>query len=198
MIPRIVHQIWLGDAPMPEQAKEWMATWRRVHPNWQYHLWRSPPFTLINQREFDTAKHPAQASDILRYELLFHFGGVYADADTVCLKSFEPLCAANAFAGYERTEDNYLCNAIIGAEPGNPFIRMLIRKIPDFWNLGLHFFQETSPVFFSLIAEANPDLLVRHPEYFFYPYRFNEVERRDEAFPNSFAVHHWLQSWKKA
>ena len=128
MIPRIIHQIWLGDEPLPHGAADWRATWRQQHPDWDHHLWRSPPFTLVNQHEFDTAKHQAQKADILRYELLFHFGGVYADVDVECLKSFEPLLAAPAFAGYERPEEYYLCNAVIGAEPGSLFMRHLHPK----------------------------------------------------------------------
>jgi len=195
VIPRIIHQIWLGNEPLPSGTAEWLATWHQQHPDWEYHLWRSPPFTLINQHEFDTAKHQAQKADILRYELLFHFGGVYADVDVECLKSFEPLLAAPAFAGYERPEENYLCNAVIGAEPGSLFMRHLIKQMPMFWDRGLSFFFESSPIYFSIIAEANPDLVKRHPEHYFYPYRYNQSERRNEEFPDSFAVHHWLQSW---
>lgn len=195
MIPKIIHQVWLGDEPLPMGAMDWMAAWHQQHPDWEYHLWRSPPFTLVNQYEFDTAKHLAQQADILRYELLFHFGGIYADVDVECLKSFEPLLNTTAFAGYERPEDNYLCNAVIGAEVGSLFMRHLITQMPRFWNRGLNFFFESSPIYFSLIAEANSDLVVRHPEHYFYPYRYHESERRRERFPDSYAVHHWLQSW---
>lgn len=195
MIPKILHQVWLGDKPLPDRAAEWMPSWREHHPEWQHHLWRTPPFTLINQHEYETAKHPAQQADILRYELLFHFGGVYVDIDTECLQPFDPLLGVNAFAGYERAEDHYLCNAVLGSKPRGELMRLLIRKLPDFWNRNLHFFQESSPVFFSTIAETNPELLVRHPEQFFYPFRFNEPRKDRRECHGSFAIHHWQQSW---
>ena len=37
MIPRVLHQIWLGPRVMPD---EWMRSWRDAHPSWTYRIWR--------------------------------------------------------------------------------------------------------------------------------------------------------------
>ena len=39
LIPRILHQIWLGGSPIPEEFLEFSAGWRRHHPHWEYRLW---------------------------------------------------------------------------------------------------------------------------------------------------------------
>lgn len=31
-IPRVLHQIWLGPAPIPAQCQEFMKRWRTLHP----------------------------------------------------------------------------------------------------------------------------------------------------------------------
>ena len=65
---------------------------------------------IINRKEFDESEKFAAKSDILRYELILQYGGVYMDTD------FEPLraarerapiqrCDANHFAGRQGRED---------------------------------------------------------------------------------------------
>lgn len=43
------------------------------------------------QKAFDAAKNYGEKSDILRYEILFVYGGVYADVDVECLQPFDAL-----------------------------------------------------------------------------------------------------------
>lgn len=35
-IPRIIHQIWLGPREIPANCREWMKTWKALHPTWGY------------------------------------------------------------------------------------------------------------------------------------------------------------------
>ena len=37
MIPRIIHQIWIGNQALRPVAM--METWRHMHPAWEYRLW---------------------------------------------------------------------------------------------------------------------------------------------------------------
>jgi mannosyltransferase OCH1-like enzyme len=84
VIPRIIHQIWLGPLTPPSKALD---SWKKKHPNWEYRLWTEDNLpNLKNQHAFDVSDNYPQKADILRYELLEQFGGVYVDADVHCIK----------------------------------------------------------------------------------------------------------------
>ena len=61
---------------------------------------------MLSQKKYRTG---VEKSDILRYLLLFHYGGVYADLDVECLRPFEPLLQRHS------GEDRFGC--VFGAEP---------------------------------------------------------------------------------
>ena len=50
-IPKIIHQIWLGDLPAPTT---WMQTVKNHHPDYDYRLWTDDnlPTPLYNQTLF--------------------------------------------------------------------------------------------------------------------------------------------------
>lgn len=157
-IPPVIHLIWLGSKPFPFESVENVRTWIAHHPGWRVKLWtdreKEPPCTgvemvLINDSHFSCLARFYQASEdsweksnLLRYEILFREGGVYADHDMRCLRSFD---------GIHRGYDFYCCletpheafvgrkiscgNEIIGACPGHPVMARTIRLIADRWDL---------------------------------------------------------------
>ncbi len=100
-IPKIIHQIWVGQNIYPQIFRQWSRIWRKCHPGWRYVLWTEKLLSkyfadgLFNQRTFDTAlfeeKNYAKASDIARFEIVNKFGGLYVDTDILCFESFEKL-----------------------------------------------------------------------------------------------------------
>ena len=38
-IPRILHQIWVGPDPFPEEFADYRETWIRHHPAWEVRFW---------------------------------------------------------------------------------------------------------------------------------------------------------------
>ena len=45
MIPKIIHQIWLGPLPPPQR---WLDSWRDHHPDWDYHLWTNEKYQFCS------------------------------------------------------------------------------------------------------------------------------------------------------
>jgi mannosyltransferase OCH1-like enzyme len=128
-IPRVFHRIWLGDGELPEEYRRYGETWADHHPEWEMRLWTEREIEAMDVREEvkDRRRHPAERSDLLRYELLHRFGGVYIDTDMECLKPIDPLLdGVGFFAG--KVRGNRLNNAIIGSEPGHPSAKVLTRK----------------------------------------------------------------------
>jgi mannosyltransferase OCH1-like enzyme len=101
-------------------------------------LWTDEDFAdgwLDNQDLFDKAEQyaPGHAvgqfrSDVARYEILYRFGGVYADCDVEPLKPFDDLLGVEAFAGWE-SEGTFVGNTIIGGVPGARFWGEMVRAV---------------------------------------------------------------------
>jgi mannosyltransferase OCH1-like enzyme len=117
VIPRIIHQIWLPDK---RQAPLSTLTCKHVHTNlvgsdgtkWRYILWdlsniERNSSTEFNIRDFRSRDYfdrwflPSAKADILRYEILWQFGGIYLDADFVCLRPFDALVESFAASPQE-------------------------------------------------------------------------------------------------
>jgi mannosyltransferase OCH1-like enzyme len=39
VIPRILHQIWVGGAPFPEDFQRYQRSWQKHHPDWELRFW---------------------------------------------------------------------------------------------------------------------------------------------------------------
>src|SRR6185437_602159 len=94
IIPKIVHQIWIGPKPLPEETKEYQKSFHKYLPGWEYKLWTEKEIEqleLINKDLYLKTINPGEKSDIGRLELLYQFGGVYLDADCEWLKALDVL-----------------------------------------------------------------------------------------------------------
>lgn len=133
----------------------------------------------------------AQKADILRYELLHAYGGVYADCDVECLKRFDSFLEYPAFAGWESPD--CICNAVIGAEANAPILRAVREEICRRWRGGTDIIYETATGMFTEVAVRTGIKLF--PPSYFYPFHYTEPHRAVERFPDAFAVHYWMKSW---
>ena len=173
VIPRTIHQIWLG----PHEPPDAIETWPAAHPGWEHRLWTEAdiPHPLVNQAQFEAMGQLCGKADILRYELLYRYGGVYVDADTECLLPLPDwLLADPCFAVYE-SEDyrpGLVANAVIGAQPGHPLMAAMLLMIgrldPDELP-GSVAAVTTGPYPFTRVVEANPGLVRIHPSGLFHP-----------------------------
>lgn len=203
-IPRNFHRIWLGPKPLPAEFAAFGESWRRLHPDWEMRLWTDanlPP--LANQALFDSAPSFAAKADILRYELLLRFGGVYVDTDFECLKNIEPLLdGVECFVAQQKDLDAdfgkfcYVNNALMGAVPGHPLFRDLVESLPQHMaslppDIPASYL--TGPHFLTTLLQAHPEVKIFSSK-FFYPYTATERWRRHEKFPDAYAVHHWTLS----
>ena len=96
MIPRKIHQIWFSSDTVPQPGTP--ESWRDLNPGWVYKLWNGEELLNLVDRHFPAfsalyRSYPnfAQRGDLARYMLLWLEGGIYADTDTECLASLEPL-----------------------------------------------------------------------------------------------------------
>lgn len=192
------HQFWVGP-PMPEAFREFANGWQRLHPDWKYQLWDES--TLPPLRNQDLYDHAAELcpglegqlrSDIVRYELLYQFGGVWIDTDFECLKPIDDLLdGVRCFVA--RVTPKWLNNAIMGADPGHPFIGRLIDGLPA--SIAAHPGKAprvvSGPQYLTKQWREDGEGVTVFAKEMFFPYLWSELSRGKERFPDAWAIHHW-------
>src|SRR5665647_30559 len=104
-IPKIIHQIWIGTS-VPPEFERFQASCKRYHPDWEYRLWTQndiPSLHMRNENLVHKSRNPGEISDLMRYEILYRYGGVYLDFDCECLQPLDAL--------------HYLYDFYIGIQP---------------------------------------------------------------------------------
>lgn len=206
-IPKVIHQIWLG-SPVPEKFKEFQESWQKLHPDWTYKLWTDEDvkhMKLYNRVLYDASINYGEKSDILRYEILYREGGVYADFDYECLKPLDLFNHCYDFYIGIQPLDTYkvqLGIGLIGSIPGHPLLKKTIEGIRR--NATVQIVFRTGPGHFTNIFHAyagtGKTRDVAMPASYFYPRGYEQLQslRREWQKPESYAVHHWAGSWLDA
>lgn len=135
-IPKIVHQIWIGPNKRPDC---WMNSVRDFckEYNYKYKLWDDEAVStldMINRSFYESQNTYYGKSDILRYEILYQFGGAYIDADSYILKADKFNNILEEFTedvgfGYE-TDGALICQGVSISQQHSKFINECIKAIP--------------------------------------------------------------------
>ena len=106
MIPKIIHFCWLSGEPYPPLIEHCINSWREKLPGYQFVLWDKAKADGIAsewvQEAYRNRKY-AFAADYIRCYALYHFGGIYLDADVEVLKNMDELLVCKSFLGYDST-----------------------------------------------------------------------------------------------
>ena len=113
--------------------------------------------------------HYAHRADVVRLEKLIEMGGIYLDCDVFVHRDFEDLLDNFVVLGQEG-EDG-LCNAVIMAEPGAPFLRRWYSGYKSFRSKGRdRFWSEHSVQLPLKLARFHrEELTILGPKAFFWP-----------------------------
>jgi mannosyltransferase OCH1-like enzyme len=201
VIPRVIHRIWLDDDgtdPIPARFEAFWARFGELHPGWDLRTWSdTTQLGWMRCREtFDAQTTHAGRSDVLRYELMASFGGVYVDTDVEPLRPFDDLLdEPRPFAGWE--DRNMICPTVLGSPPGHPAVEELIARLPG-WAYR-HAMrppnQATGPYFLTHYWRLRTDVRLLDPVAF-YPTHWSRKRDLGGPYPpESYAVHHWAASW---
>ena len=195
VIPRVFHRIWVGSNPIPAEFAGYGESWERLHPDWEMRQWTEDNLPeLLRPEGADSRRDPTERSDLLRYELVRRFGGVYLDMDFECLKPIDELIeGVDFFVGYVVSNEfggeaarRRVGSAIIGAKQGHPILERAIREAeprPDF----TYDKDATGPLFLERLLQDFPDA-TRFPLEYLYP----QTPEHEES---AYAIHHEARAW---
>ncbi len=169
-VPPKIHQIWIGNKPVPPSTDAWR---RHAQANgYAYRLWREADLEAqgidadpIFRRMREDGDFPG-AVDVARYFILSRIGGIYLDCDfypardDMSFGDILPMVGLTAFA--EETPrmtgkgSVLLANSFIATPPGHPVFERILEALPEiaerlprapaWWGTG--------PLIFSVVARA--------------------------------------------
>ena len=132
-IPKIIHQIWIGPKKLPQKYIRWMNSWKLLNPDWDYIFWdnnRIKELEITDLKVYKESNNYGFKSDLLRYEILRKYGGLYADTDFECLQKLpEYFLNFNFVSSVVFSWEPILNNAIILAKPGSKILEDLMLSL---------------------------------------------------------------------
>ena len=155
-IPKIIHQVWINDTwkdsslkkDVPEKWKKSQQEWQRLHPDWKYILWTDDlvlSFIEKNYPEYlefyKNYEYLIQRADMIRYFILYDFGGVYSDLDQYPTENIEKYITTNLNYFVYSPNSDILTNQFMISPKGSNIMKIiqqqLLKDIP-FYAIGKH------------------------------------------------------------
>lgn len=177
-IPKNIGHIWIGPRSAPE---EWLQSWKDHHPDWSYTLYDNDflaSFPFRNRKLIDEYVKRGQfagAADLMRYEILYEFGGFIPGADTLCIANTEELFPeAKAYTVYENEKVRPgLVSPILACERKNDFVKLLIEELSQLhpYEIGQPWKTTGNRFVAQMIQEHQPDVTI-FPSHYFIPEHF--------------------------
>ena len=201
-IPKIIHQIWIGNSKPPKLNSLYMNTCKI--DGWKYKLWSDEDLTkknfpitfdliedIIQVGKIDKKlnKKLAQIADLMRLEILYRNGGVYIDTTAECLKNLDNLLNHKDYKFVVSNEDPcgfncknnvgeyYISNSFIASTKGHPILKNLLSpyKLKKIDVFSYRINHETGPYFLGkyLRKLTKKYNIIMVPSDLIYPTRYH-------------------------
>jgi mannosyltransferase OCH1-like enzyme len=181
MIPKIGHICWFGPHRPPQ---EMMDSWVAKNPDMIWSVWKDHTAAggWINQEQINHRAARREwngVCDIIRYELLFRFGGTCVDADSTCVK---PLSDGDFFANEEAiacyesesVRPGMIGCGFLGAPKEHPFFKACIEEAgaQDGSEMA---WKAVGPMLMGRVAAKLPDRIRVYPARMFNPTHYSGI-----------------------
>lgn len=201
LIPKIIHQIWIGD-DIPVLQSLYMSKFQTMK-GWKYMLWNNDMVTPQNfpltwkyiKKSIAAGKQMkkskfAQIADMIRIEVLYHHGGVYADSTLEPLQNFTPLfndghtfyiCNEDPckFECLGKQNKPYISNSFIASVPKHPVLTKLLTNLKhvDFHSPLVN--METGPYYLGKHIKSSDDVFMLNSDIM-YPHGYETAYKQEK------------------
>lgn len=138
LIPKIIHHVWLGPKPVPDQEQKFIESWEKLHPDYDFIMWNDSNIDRLEINDTcrkameNAGRMYACQADIVRYIAINKLGGVYIDTDVECYKNIDNLLTENlTFMALRPHAGNWVTNAFFASTPNHAILNSVINNITD-------------------------------------------------------------------
>jgi phosphorylcholine metabolism protein LicD len=190
-IPKIIHQLWVGEHKVPwRYINTWKNDYIKKNPDWKYMLWTEKELEELNMENkhiYDLEPTNNGKSDIARYEILYKYGGIWIDADSVWVngKSLNDLIEGaketNFFAARSLNDKDNLASGVVGSSKKHSNLRYLLDEFKKMESNYLELrkkympWELIGPLFIDKIRLNNMPLTI-YPTKYFYPVYWHGIK----------------------
>ena len=221
---KIIHQIWFGTIPNKRAARKtyqelqkYRDSWILKNPKWTYICWNLDRcnelvknYYLHHKEMYDNYIYPIQKCDTIRYFILHRYGGLYADMDYYCVRSWDEVIKdyPNDFYLVETPnklfDKIHISNSLMYSCPGHPYWNKLFIELeqnqisPPYYSKHMTIMFTTGP---AILNRVFKDYYLRyHLKYYpyklFHPYGLSTDIENIYRNPNVYAIHMGKGSWE--
>jgi mannosyltransferase OCH1-like enzyme len=191
MIPKILHQVWLGPNPIPDEFLIWKDQWKNLHPDWTYMLHTDKDVPEHLKHYVDSCSHFSSKSNIMRLYVVNKYGGVYCDTDFEWNKNID--CFLDNDFIVAKQQLSVYCNAFFGSVANNEVLNWQLDQIKNYYTRS----PPWGPGLLTLAVEKYTSQITILPTKYVYPYLWDKPFTPACNFPDAYLVHHWRKSWGK-
>lgn len=216
MIESRIHQIWLGGEPPNRVRKLSQSIKSALNPD-QYFFWTDDKvgdFEVVSSELYKSCNNLGLRTDLLRFEIIYKFGGVYLDCDFYGISPINSFLQSLDAKCFFTKEDRFyfgreeMQNCVFGANQFNPTIEFVFRELLK-TSESVTFRSPNSATIKDVFSLTGPDkieLMLRSLDVRFvssdffcsYPSLFRGLPLSDAltfASPKAVALHLWDLSW---
>jgi hypothetical protein len=128
-LPKRIWILWFqGDEGMPWLVQRCYESWVECNPSWEVILLSDANLNQYVDLDYSSLSYLGKAplSDLIRFELLAKYGGVWVDATCLCMRPLEnwlPGYFKSGFFAFARPgRDRPIASWFIASSPNNPLI----------------------------------------------------------------------------
>lgn len=174
-IPKTIHQTGPSDQtkwhPLWIRCQE---SWKQHHPDFEYRFWTDEDIDELIRTHYPEFldmynEFPAHIMkiDFVRFAILHHFGGIYADLDIFCYQNFYNELSDSAYIVENPFGNDPFENSLMCAAPGSEFFYRCMELSQERWN----YTRRTNPELLENVGIISKDRnygLILRPYIVFY------------------------------
>ena len=212
MIPKTIHYCWFGGNPKPKSVQRCIDSWKKYCPDYEIKEWNEQNFDVnwipYTRDAYQAGKY-AFVSDVARFWVLYHEGGVYFDTDVEVIKPINTLIEQGPFMGWERADalgNIHVAPGLgIAAPKGFPFYQEILdgfAKLGYYLEDGQFNPYTMIPMVTDLLkgkglkidgSSQIVDGLTIYPADYFCP--MDSLTGKITLTGNTYTIHHYSMSW---
>lgn len=139
-----IHFIWIG-SNIPEKYVDNILKCKELNPDYKIYVWLDKQasekllnnvtcedltkFKSMHEEILNTISSNAGKADILRYEIVYQYGGIYSDVDVIFVKPFDDNFN-KSFVSHINGYYN-ICNGCFGFNKGSKFLKFVLDCFPE-------------------------------------------------------------------